>query len=108
MSFRGSEAGGTGSAGRGALPMIRKNAATTLFQNTSSTPITLAMPEVTVITWSGPAYSAKNSKCMKLRWQFCKIYYCNLTGVTSRSRIKILLLEPTITLADLAGTAIAR
>ena len=45
--------------------MILKTAATTLFQKTSRTPITLAIPEVTVITWSGPAYSANNSKRMK-------------------------------------------
>jgi hypothetical protein len=46
---------GAGSAGRGVLPMILKNAATSLFQKTSSTPMMLAIPEVTVITWSGPA-----------------------------------------------------
>lgn len=56
---------GTGFADRGARPMILKNAATSLFQKTSSTPIMLAMPEVTVITWSGPAYSANELKCMQ-------------------------------------------
>jgi len=55
VSFCGPEVGATGSVGRGDRPMILKNAATTLFQKTSSTPITLAIPEVTVITWSGPA-----------------------------------------------------
>ncbi len=64
MSFGGPEAAaGAASARRGARPMILKNAATSLFQKTSSTPITLAMPEVTVITWSGPAYSANNVIC---------------------------------------------
>lgn len=64
----------TESADRGARPMILKNAATSLFQKTSSTPIMLAIPEVTVITWSGPAYTANNVICMttplhgKLYW----------------------------------------
>jgi len=41
--------------------MILKNAAVSLFQKTNKTPIMLAMPEVTVITWSGPAYSANKN-----------------------------------------------
>jgi hypothetical protein len=66
VSFCGSEvAAEAGSAGRGAFPIILKNAAVSLFQKTSNTPMMLAMPEVTVITWSGPAYSARNAKCMK-------------------------------------------
>ena len=56
MSFCGTEVVGVaGSAGRGALPVILKNAAVTLFQKTNKTPMMLAIPEVTVITWSGPA-----------------------------------------------------
>jgi hypothetical protein len=59
VSLCGAEVVGVaGSAGRGALPIIVKNAATNLFQKTSRTPIMLAIPEVTVITWSGPAYNA--------------------------------------------------
>ena len=56
MSLCGPEvAAEAGSAGRGALPMILKTAAVSLFQKTNKTPIRLAIPEVTVITWSGPA-----------------------------------------------------
>jgi len=46
-------------------PNNLKTAVTTLFQKISKTPIMLAMPEVTVITWSGPPYSAIRLKCMK-------------------------------------------
>jgi hypothetical protein len=46
-------------------PNNLKTAATTLFQKISKTPMMLAMPEVTVITWSGPPYSAIRLKCMK-------------------------------------------
>ncbi len=46
-------------------PNNLKTAATSLFQKISKTPIMLAIPEVTVITWSGPPYSAIRLKCMK-------------------------------------------
>src|SRR6476661_5556299 len=47
-------------AGRKILTM-RKNMATTLFQKISKRTSRLARPEVTVITWSGPPYSANSS-----------------------------------------------
>jgi hypothetical protein len=51
VSFGGLEVtGGAGCAKRGDLPMILKKAETNLFQKTSTTPIMLAIPEVTVIT----------------------------------------------------------
>jgi hypothetical protein len=37
------------------FPINLKNMPTTLFQKISSNPTRLAKPEVTVITWSGPA-----------------------------------------------------
>ena len=60
-------AGGAGSAERGVFPMILKKAVTSLFQKTSNTPMMLAIPEVTVITWSGPAYSANKSNRIRAR-----------------------------------------
>ena len=95
---------GAGSVGRGALPMILKNAVTNLFQKTSKTPIMLAMPEVTVITWSGPAYSANNSKCMKApSLTTLKERYSNFTGVLVRTETKISV-EPAVTLVNSGGS----
>jgi hypothetical protein len=88
-----------GSATRGALPMILKNAAVTLFQKTSRTPTMLAMPEVTVITWSGPAYSASKPKCMWTQLlPILKGLLTNFTGVPAGTEIKISGFEPAITL----------
>src|SRR5437016_10624707 len=70
--------------------MIPKNAATSLFQKTSKTPIMLAMPEVTVITWSGPAYSANNSKCMNAPWVVTKLAAPHCTVILSEPLAQVL------------------
>src|SRR5262249_38105901 len=64
LAFEGSV--GAGAGDRRTQRTTRKNAAATLFQKIRRSPSTLASPEVTVITWSGPAYSASNSGFMDI------------------------------------------